>query len=270
MFLAKSLHLLAACLLALFALGANARAMDDLQAQNTLLEKIELLPLHAPHAWRAQAVDSPEENACFYDDSVSGPTHYNYFRSYQPTQGRYTQFDPIGLAGGLNPYQYAGSNPLSNIDPNGLDIVVVTGGRREATNPFGHSAVGVTGAGLYSYGNGTSLGSSVTSYVASQSQYRNQQITIIPTSPQQDAAALQNLYGQGCKNCVGYVDNCAVRTNSALEAAGLRTGATGFPGSVARGAAGLPGAQTYTVPQGGPIPQAVIDALRRFTPPSVP
>ena len=195
---------------------------------------------------------------------------YNYFRSYQPTQGRYTQFDPIGLAGGLNPYQYAGSNPLSNIDPNGLDIVVVTGGRREATNPFGHSAVGVTGAGLYSYGNGTSLGSSVTSYVASQSQYRNQQITIIPTSPQQDAAALQNLYGQGCKNCVGYVDNCAVRTNSALEAAGLRTGATGFPGSVARGAAGLPGAQTYTVPQGGPIPQPVIDALRRFTPPNVP
>ena len=120
MFLAKSLHLLAACLLALFALGANARAMDDLQAQNTLLEKIELLPLHAPHAWRAQAVDSPEENACFYDDSVSGPTHYNYFRSYDPRTGRYTQSDPIGLAGGLNRYAYANGAPTMYTDPMGL------------------------------------------------------------------------------------------------------------------------------------------------------
>lgn len=28
--------------------------------------------------------------------------HYNYFRSYSPNTGRYTQFDPIGLAGGPN------------------------------------------------------------------------------------------------------------------------------------------------------------------------
>ena len=36
----------------------------------------------------------------------------NYFRSYQAAQGRYTQADPIGLAGG---------NPLSYTDPEGLD-----------------------------------------------------------------------------------------------------------------------------------------------------
>lgn len=29
--------------------------------------------------------------------------------------------DPIGLEGGLNPFIYAGSNPISNVDSGGLD-----------------------------------------------------------------------------------------------------------------------------------------------------
>ena len=46
--------------------------------------------------------------------------HYNYFRSYRPADGAYTQGDPIGLAGGWNRFGYVGGNPLNAIDPLGL------------------------------------------------------------------------------------------------------------------------------------------------------
>jgi RHS repeat-associated protein len=46
--------------------------------------------------------------------------HYNYFRSYQPPTGRYTQADPIGIRGGLAISMYVESAPTTSIDPVGL------------------------------------------------------------------------------------------------------------------------------------------------------
>ncbi|MFZ5635879.1 MAG: HNH/ENDO VII family nuclease [Pseudomonadota bacterium] len=46
--------------------------------------------------------------------------HYNYFRDYDPTTGRYVESDPIGLDGGMSTYGYAGGSPLMYDDPDGL------------------------------------------------------------------------------------------------------------------------------------------------------
>lgn len=54
-----------------------------------------------------------------YADAESGLS-YNYFRSYMPATGRYTQPDPIGLDGGWNRFGYAGGNAISSSDFFGL------------------------------------------------------------------------------------------------------------------------------------------------------
>ncbi|WP_218964660.1 RHS repeat-associated core domain-containing protein [Snodgrassella alvi] len=60
-----------------------------------------------------------------YLDRETG-LHYNTFRYYDPDIGRFTQPDPIGLAGGLNLYQYA-PNGLTWVDPLGLTSVNAEG-----------------------------------------------------------------------------------------------------------------------------------------------
>ncbi|RYC39743.1 RHS repeat-associated core domain-containing protein [Pectobacterium zantedeschiae] len=65
-------------------------------------------PVHQPLRYQGQ-----------YFDAETG-LHYNRFRYYDPDAGRFVSQDPIGLAGGLNLYQYA-PNPIGWVDPLGLN-----------------------------------------------------------------------------------------------------------------------------------------------------
>ena len=58
-----------------------------------------------------------------YADGESGFSD-NYFRTYDPSIGRYTQSDPIGLQGGIGRYLYAYANSVRLTDPFGLAVIL--------------------------------------------------------------------------------------------------------------------------------------------------
>lgn len=87
-------------------------------------------------------------------------------------------------------------------------------------NPLGHVAIAVEGHGVYSFRNGTQLGSSLTSYMKEQAKKRDNQVYIINTTPAQDAKIMKYLSSKK-DNVNAYPDNCANRVNEALEAAGI-------------------------------------------------
>ena len=98
----------------------------------------------------------------------------------------------------------------------------VGGQRTDSWNVAGHVADAVTGAGVFSFGTGTPPGSSFSDYLALQSEFRNQVVYDIKTTPQQDAAALAYLRSQ--KDDIGKLDNCAFRTYQSLRHARVPIG----------------------------------------------
>ncbi len=71
---------------------------------------------------------------------------YRRNRYYDPQQGRFTQEDPIGLAGGMNLYGFAGGDPVNFSDPFGL--CPVTAADPTPCGLTGAAIGGAAGAGI--------------------------------------------------------------------------------------------------------------------------
>jgi len=66
-----------------------------------------------------EAIDNPIRFPGQYHDPETG-LHYSRHRYFHPVTGRYIHQHPLGLKGGINPYEYA-PNPLGWVNPLGLE-----------------------------------------------------------------------------------------------------------------------------------------------------
>jgi len=92
-------------------------AMSD--GTKTLVAQWKWLPFGGLH----QFTGTQEIDLRFPGQSLHAETglHYNWHRHYDPTIGRYTQADPLGLIDGPNRYAYVKNDPLQLVDPDGRE-----------------------------------------------------------------------------------------------------------------------------------------------------
>jgi RHS repeat-associated protein len=106
-----------------------------------------------------------------YADEETGYS-YNYYRDYEPTLGRYTQSDPIGLRAGVNTYAYTGNGPVVRIDPLGLYTRCTPGSVDDLVSPEcqgPQTGGGVGGGGGGSGGGGGGIIAAIIAWILSSS-----------------------------------------------------------------------------------------------------
>lgn len=122
-------------------------------------------PWGRPTSTQQQVAQPLRWGAREYDGETG--LYYVRARYYDPQLQRFISEDPIGLAGGLNPYAFAGNNPVSLRDPSGMSPWQQTGN----VNPY------VTGeAYCYVWEEMARAGYGVESYQVAKDkclQYRN-------------------------------------------------------------------------------------------------
>ncbi len=179
---------------------------------------------------------------CGYRLAPETENYYVRNRFYAPPLGRWLTRDPIGYQGGVNLYEYVGGDPAGNMDPAGMDVVVLLS-PKEASK-MGHTAVLIgnnrTGWDYYSK-NGKTGGlfggnegrhehyRSLRAFLNSKGHCKRYPERIeIPTTPCQDRA----MEGYAKKHVYTpyrlWGSNCAALVQGALHAGNIPTGNIGY------------------------------------------
>ena len=94
----------------------------------TIVETYDYDAYGRTKVFNASGTELPESEIgnryCFQGREIDWATGLYYFRArwYNPEDGRWLSKDPIGIAGGLNLYEFCGSNPVNFVDPDGEDF----------------------------------------------------------------------------------------------------------------------------------------------------
>jgi RHS repeat-associated protein len=104
-------------------------------AGNTVANTYTYTPFGEPLTTNEQ-VPQPLRYMSREYDAETG-LYYVRARYYDPQQGRFVSEDPIGLAGGINPYAYVSNDPVNATDPFGLAECTV--GKQEEMRKVGAS-----------------------------------------------------------------------------------------------------------------------------------
>ena len=169
--------------------------------------------IYNPFGKATMSVNTVELNVRFpgqYYDQETG-LHYNYFRYYDPSTGRYITSDPIGLEGGINTYAYVYDNPLRFIDPLGLEAEMCVRPTQGIIIPGQHCFV------RYNYDNSDTSSFDLDGVHPDPAPEEAQSCT--KAEGRDDDECVKREY-QKCQNYNFFTNNCCHCAEQALKACG--------------------------------------------------
>ncbi|MFP8832836.1 RHS repeat-associated core domain-containing protein [Hydrogenophaga sp. XSHU_21] len=129
-------------------------ALNSVIAQMNDDETASLATSHGYSPYGESQTIGPDAtgNPIQYTSRENDGTGLIYYRArhYDPLLKRFMSEDPIGLAGGFNPYAYVGGSPIGHTDPRGQNPVAGAWGGAAAGSAFGPVGTvvgGIAGAG---------------------------------------------------------------------------------------------------------------------------